>query len=168
MSNSENLARKKSFVINNDHADMIVNDLLQGEYEALGRIFADLVNYNLYGDETITECECTDKAERTARRLLKADSEHYINNWLAKSEQNSKNRKGLEDGQGPGREEILDYARAKGYDEQIAIEWALNRAKDDWKDNDGNPIRYWKKPLDAYMKAVNRNRIKEIAGNMFK
>ena len=158
----ETLKRKKSFVINNSHADLIVNDLLQGDYEALGRIFTDLVNYNLYGDESLTECECKDKAERSARKLLKADSELYIENWIAKSEQNAKNRKS---GQEPTKDELLDYARAKGYDEQIVIGWAMEKAHNDWKDENGDPIKYWKKTLDAYMRGVNRNRIAEITGS---
>lgn len=150
---------KREFVINCEHADMIVNDLLQGEYETLGRIFVDLVNFNLYGDLSITETECQDKADRTARRLLKADSERYIENWLSRSQKNSKNRKS---GQQPDNAEVKDYARAKGYDENVAVGWALEQAKRDWTDTDGEPIKYWKQKLDAYMKAVNRNRIEEM------
>lgn len=168
MSN-EKLANKKSFVINNDHADMIVNDLLQGDFETLGHIFVDLVNYNVWGDETLFSdvFEYDSKSEKVARRLFKADSENYINNWISRSEKNSKNRKGLEDGQGPDLEELKDYARVKGYDEQAVTHWAIEKAHDNWKDSDGNPIRYWKKALDNYMRAVNRNRIAEMA-NTFK
>lgn len=150
---------KKSFVINSEHADMIVNDLMQGDYEALGRIFTDLVNYNLYGDLSITETMECDKAERTARRLLKSDSEHYISHYKARSEQNAKNRTS---GQQPDKAEVRDYARAKGYDENIAIGWAIEQVQRDWKDQDGKPIQYWKKTLDAYMQAINRKRIEDM------
>jgi hypothetical protein len=150
----DRLSRKKSFVINNSHADLIVNDLLEGDFETLGRIFTDLVNYNLFGDESLTENASGDKADRSARRLLREDSENYITSWLAKSEQNEKNRKG---GQEPTDEEIKDYARSKGYNEQIAIEWAITQAHNGWKDPSGEPIKYWKKTLDAYMRGVVRN-----------
>lgn len=156
----DRLSRKKSFVINNEHADMIVNDLLQGEYETLGRIFADLVNYNLFGDESIIENSSDDKAERTARRLLRSDSEHYISNWLAKSEQNAKNRTS---GQEPNIDEIVDYARAKGYDVNTVKGWAIEQAHNDWKDQNGKPIKYWRKTLDAYVNAINRNKINDMA-----
>lgn len=156
---------KKSFVLNNEHCDMIVNDLLQGDYEALGRVFSDLVNYNLYGDLSITERECSDKAERTARRLLKTDSENYINNWIAKSEQNAKNRTS---NQRPDNAEIKDYARAKGYDEQVAVAWAIEMAHKDWLDNNGDPIRYWKKALDGYVRGINKNKVNDTIRDIFK
>lgn len=151
---------RKSFVINSEHADMIVNDLMQGDYEALGRIFTDLVNLNVNGDLSITETACESKAERTARRLLKSDSEHYIAHYKARSEQNAKNRTS---NQQPAREEILDYARAKGYirnldDEQVVVGWAMEQAQRDWKDRNGEPIKYWKKTLDAYMVAVMKKK----------
>ena len=85
---------------------MIVNDLMQGDYEALGRIFTDLVNLNVNGDLSITETDCENKAERTARRLLKSDSEHYIAHYKARSETNRDNRTS---GHQPSREELLDY-----------------------------------------------------------
>lgn len=163
MSNFEIPSTKKSFVINSEHADMIVNDLMQGDYEALGRIFTDLVNFNLYGDLTITETVDGDKAERTARRLLKSDSEHYIKHYVAKSEQNAKNRTAR---QYPDNAEIKDYARAKGYDEQVVMDWCISQAHQDWKDQNGEPIKYWKKTLDAYMQAVNRKRIEDITKNI--
>ena len=150
---------KRSFVINSEHADMIVNDLLAGEYEMLGKIFTDLVNYNLYGDESLIESASEDRTDRTARRLLRYDSEQYITNWIAKSEQNAKNRTG---GTEPSRDEIIDYARAKGYDEQIAIGWAIEQSHKDWKDRDGKPVKYWRKTLDAYMRAVGKKRIEDM------
>ena len=150
---------KREFVINSEHADMIVNGLLKDDFETLGRIFADLVNYNLYGDESIVENAGEDKAEIMARRLLRSDSERYIENWIARSQKNSKNRTS---GQQPDNAEVKDYARAKGYDENVAVGWALEQAKRDWTDTDGKPIKYWKQKLDAYMKAVNRNRIEEM------
>lgn len=156
---------RKSFVINSEHADMIVNDLLQGDYEALGRIFTDLVNFNLYGDFSIVETECNDKAERSARKLLKSDSEHYIAHYKGRSEQNAKNRLS---GQRPDRDEVKEYARLKGYDENIAMEWCLQQATNDWLDNKGEPIKYWKKTLDAYMKAVNLNKLNSSMKGMFK
>ncbi len=152
---------RNSFVINNEHADMIVNDLLQGDYEALGHIFTDLVNLNLYGDYAIIEnLDDKDKAERTARKLLKTDSEHYLNHFIARSEQNRTNRTA---GQYPNNAEVKDYARAKGYDENIAVGWCIEQAQNDWKDQNGEPIKYWKKTLDAYMRGVARNRIKDMA-----
>lgn len=162
MSKIEIPSTRKSFVINSEHADLIVNDLMQGDYEALGRIFTDLVNFNLYGDYQLIETETKDKAERSARKLLKADSEHYISNYKAKSEQNAKNRTS---GQQPSRDELLDYARAKGYDEQMVIEWGMEQARKEWKDSNGEPVRYWKKTLDAYMQAVNRKRIEDMTKN---
>lgn len=165
VSNFEIPSTKKSFVINSEHADMIVNDLMQGDYEALGRIFTDLVNFNLYGDLTITETVDGDKAERTARRLLKSDSEHYIKHYKAKSEQNAKNRLS---GQRPDNAEIKDYARAKGYDENIVMEWCINQAHNDWLDQNGEPIKYWKKTLDAYMQAVMRNKINDAMKDKFR
>jgi len=156
---AEKMSRKKSFVINSEHADSICNELLAGEYETLGRIFVDLVNYNLYGDETITETECTDKIERHARRLFKTDSENYIRNWLAKSEQNAKNRTSKQE---PTRDELVAYANAKGYDEQTVIGWSIEQAQKNWLDPNGEPIKYWKKTLDAYMKGVNRNKLEEM------
>lgn len=159
----DKLKNKQSFVINNEHADMIVNDLLKGDFEALGRIFTDLVNYNLYGDETIVEYECTDKAERTARRLLKVDSEHYIKSWLARSDQNAKNRKS---GATPTNDEVRDYCKAKGYNEQIAIDWAFDKAHNNWCDDAGEPIKYWKKSLDAYMRGVTRNQLNDFGNSL--
>ena len=164
-SNIEIPSTRKSFVINSEHADMIVNDLLQGDYEALGRIFTDLVNLNLYGDMSIIENLDGDKAERTARRLLKSDSEHYIAHYKARSEQNSKNRTAK---QYPDNAEIKDYARAKGYDENIVMEWCLNQAHNDWLDQNGEPIKYWKKTLDAYMRGVMQNKIKASMKDMFR
>ena len=165
MSNFEIPSTKKSFVINSEHADMIVNDLMQGDYEALGRIFTDLVNFNLYGDLSITETVDGDKAERTARRLLKSDSEHYIKHYVAKSEQNAKNRTAR---QYPDNAEIKDYARAKGYDEQIVMDWCITQAHNDWLDQNGQPIKYWKKTLDAYMQAVMRNKISDTLKDKFR
>lgn len=156
----DRLSRKKSFVINSEHADMIVNDLLQGDFETLGRIFTDLVNYNLFGDESITESASEDKAERTARRLLRSDSEHYISNWLAKSEQNAKNRTS---GQEPTNEEIREYARSKGYDENTVIGWAMEQAHRGWVDQNGEPVKYWKKTLDAYMRGVSKKMLENMA-----
>lgn len=161
----DRLSRKTSFVINNEHADMIVNDLLAGEYETLGRIFADLVNYNLFGDESIVENAGDDRAERTARRLLKSDSEHYISNWLAKSEQNAKNRTSRQE---PSIDEILDYARAKGYDQNTVKGWAIDQAHKGWKDQDGETIKYWKRTLDSYMRAVNKNLLNNMARSIGK
>lgn len=152
-------ATRKSFVINSEHADMIVNDLMQGDYEALGRIFTDLVNLNVNGDLSITETDCDNKAERTARRLLRSDSEHYIAHYKARSETNRDNRTS---GHQPSREELLDYARAKGYDQQIVIEWGMKQAQQDWCDRNGEPIKYWKKTLDSYMQAVNRKKIDDM------
>lgn len=164
-SNIEIPSTRKSFVINSEHADMIVNDLMQGDYEALGRIFTDLVNYNLYGDLTITETVCEDKAERSSRKLLKSDSEHYIQHYKARSEQNAKNRTAR---QYPDNAEIKDYARAKGYDENIVMEWCLNQAHNNWLDQNDEPIKYWKKTLDSYMQAVNRNKFKAGMKDMFR
>lgn len=153
-------ASKKSFVINSAHADMIVNDLLQGDYEALGRLFTDLVNFNIYGDYSIIEnIDDLDRTERTARKLLQADSENYIEHFVAKSQQNAKNRTS---GHQPTRDELIDYARAKGYDEQTVIGWGMEQAQREWKDNNGDPIRYWKKTLDAYMQAINKKKIADI------
>lgn len=163
--NFEIPSTKKSFVINSEHADMIVNDLMQGDYETLGRIFTDLVNFNLYGDMAITDTVGDDKAERTARRLLKSDSEHYIKHYIARAEQNAKNRTAR---QYPDNAEIKDYARAKGYDENIVMEWCIEQAHKDWIDKDGEPIKYWKKTLDAYMRAVNQNRIKQGLSDKFR
>ena len=165
MSNFEIPSTKKSFVINSEHADMIVNDLMQGDYEALGRIFTDLVNFNLYGDMAITETVDGDKAERTARRLLKSDSEHYIKHYVAKSEQNAKNRTAR---QYPNNAEIKDYARAKGYDEQIVMDWCIEQAHKDWLDQNGEPIKYWKKTLDAYMRGVMQNKIRQGIDKAFR
>lgn len=162
---AEKMSRKKSFVINSEHADSICNDLLAGEYETLGRIFVDLVNYNLYGDEAITETECTDRIERHARRLFKTDSEQYIRNWCAKSEQNAKNRTSRQE---PTRDEVIAYANAKGYDEQIAIGWSIEQATKNWLDPNGEPIKYWKKTLDSYMRAVNRKKVEQIARDIVK
>lgn len=156
---------RKSFVINSEHADMIVNDLLQGDYETLGRIFTDLVNFNLYGDLTITETIGNDKADRTARRLLKSDSEHYIAHYKARSEQNAKNRTAR---QYPDDAEIKDYARAKGYDPNIVMDWCINQAHNDWLDKNGEPIKYWKKTLDSYMQAVMRNKVTAGMKDMFR
>ena len=163
--NIEIPSTRKSFVINSEHADMIVNDLMQGDYEALGRIFTDLVNFNLYGDYSIVETECNDKAERSARKLLKSDSEHYIQHYKARSEQNAKNRTAR---QYPDNNEIKDYARAKGYDENIVMEWCINQAHNDWLDQNGEPIKYWKKTLDSYMQAVNRNKINDLMKDKFR
>lgn len=163
MSKIEIPESKRSFVINNEHADMIVNDLLQGNYEELGKIFTDLVNYNLYGDEAISEYKTDDRTVRTARRLLKSDSENYITNWISRSQQNSKNRTSK---QIPERAEIEDYARAKGYDVNIVIGWAIDMSHKDWKDNNDEPIKYWKKALDAYMKGVTKNRLDNMAKNL--
>ena len=157
--NKDRLSRKKSFVLNSEHSDMIVNGLLKDDFETLGRIFTDLVNYNLYGDESIVENAGDDKAEIMARRLLRSDSEHYISNWLARSEQNAKNRTS---GQEPSNDELMDYARAKGYDTNIVKGWAIDQAHRSWTDQDGNPIKYWKKTLDAYMRGVNRKRIEDM------
>lgn len=162
---TEILENRKSFVINCEHADMIVNDLLQGDYDALGRIFTDLVNFNLYGDqslydkEKIAENPDFDKSERTARRLFKSDSEHYIKHYVARSKQNSKNRTA---GQYPDYSELKEYARLKGYDENLAVDWGIQQASREWKDQNGEPVKYWKKTLDAYMKAINRKRIEEM------
>ena len=155
---------KKSFVINSEHADLIVNDLLQGDFEALGRLFTDLVNFNVNGDLALAETKAEDKAERTARRLFKIDSENYIKHYCKVSEQNAKNRTAE---QQPNRDEILDYARSKGYirdlaDEQVVVSWAMTQAQNDWKDRDGNPIKYWKRTLDSYMLAVMRNKTKDM------
>lgn len=163
MSKFEIPSTKKSFVLNNEHADMIVNDLLQGEYETLGRIFTDLVNYNLYGDESIIESSGEDKAERTARRLLRSDSEQYISNWIARSQQNAKNRKSE---QYPNNDEVREYARSKGYDEEVAMSWCMEKTRNDWIGQDGKPIKYWKKNLDSYMQGINRNRINEMSRNI--
>lgn len=161
---AELLKRKQSFVLNNEHSDMIVNDLLQGEYEILGRIFTDLVNYNVHGDESIVDLDDTmDKAERTARRLFKVDSENYINHWIGRSQQNAKNRTS---GQEPDQEELLSYARSKGYDEQTVIKWSIEQAHRDWTDQNGDPIKYWRKTLDSYMKAVNRNRLRDMTNGI--
>ncbi len=165
MSKIEIPKNKKTFVINSEHADMIVNDLLQGDYETLGRIFTDLVNYNLTGDEQIIEITCEDKAERTARRLFKSDSEHYITHYTDRSKQNAKNRTA---GQYPDDLEIKDYARAKNYDEQIVLDWCIKQAHNNWKDQNGEPIRYWKKTLDKYMQGVNRKKIEQMAGKIGK
>ena len=165
MSNFEIPSTRKSFVINSEHADMIVNDLMQGDYEALGRIFTDLVNFNLYGDLTITETECNDKIERSARKLLKSDSEHYITHYIARSEQNAKNRTAS---QYPDDAEIKDYARAKGYDPNIVMDWCIKQAHNDWKDQNGQPIKYWKKTLDSYMQAVMRNKINDALNDKFR
>ena len=154
---------RRSFVINCEHADLIVNDLLQGDFEALGRIFTDLVNYNLYGDLAIVEPACENKAERSARKLLKADSEHYIANYTAKSEQNAKNRTS---GQQPDNVEVREYARSKGYNPDIALEWAVEQAQRGWTDQNGEPIKYWKRTLDAYMAAVARKQIGDFASRM--
>ena len=156
---------KKSFVINSDHADMIVNDLMQGDYEALGRIFTDLVNFNLYGDMALVETESEDKAERSARKLLKSDSENYIKHYIARSEQNAKNRTAK---QYPDNAEVKEYARSKGYDENIAIGWAIEQAQRDWTEPNGEPIKYWKKTLDAYMQGVMRNKINDALKDKFR
>ena len=161
----DRMSRKKSFVINNEHADMICNDLLAGDYETLGRIFVDLVNFNLFGDESIVENAGDDKAERTARRLLKSDSEHYISNWIARSEQNAKNRTSRQE---PSIDEILDYARVKGYDQNIVKGWAIDQAHKGWKDKDGEPVRYWKKTLDSFMRAVSRKQLDNMARSIGK
>ena len=154
---------KRSFVINSEHADMIVNDLLQGDYEALGRIFTDLVNFNLGYNEDLKDAPCEDKAERTARKLLKTDSEHYIRNWIGRSEQNSKNRTS---GQYPNNDEVRNYAISKGYDPNIAVGWAIERAQNNWCDEQGQPIKYWKKCLDSYMQGVNRKKIEDLTRNI--
>lgn len=164
-SNIEIPSTRKSFVINSEHADMIVNDLMQGDYEALGRIFTDLVNFNLYGDLTITETVCEDKAERSARKLLKSDSEHYIQHYKARSEQNAKNRTAR---QYPNNDEVRDYALSKGYDPNDAVGWAMEQAQRDWLDPNGEPIKYWKKTLDSYMQAVMRNKVKAGLNDMFR
>ena len=155
---------RHTFVINNEHADLIVNDLLEGDFEALGRIFTDLVNFNLYGDYSIIEnIENADKAERSARKLFKSDSEHYIQNFKARSEQASKNRTS---GQQPDNAEVRDYARAIGYDENVAVDWAIQTAQRGWTDKNGDPIKYWKKALDAYMRGIAKNRIMDMTSTI--
>lgn len=154
---------RKSFVINSEHADMIVNVLLEGEYETLGHIFVDLVNLNVHGDLSITEVDVADKAERTARRLLKDDSEHYISSYEARSKINADNRTS---GHQPSTDELKDYAKKKGYDEQTVIGWAIKQAHNDWTDQNGEPIKYWRKTLDSYMQAVNRNKIQSMASQI--
>lgn len=166
-SREERLKRKSTFVVSKEHSEMIIN-LLDGDYESLGRLFDALIRLNVDGEDVLSDSVDSKSREAFAWKLLKCDAEHFIESWLGKSEQNSKNRKGLEDGQGPGLDEIKDYARAKGYDEQIVIDWAITKAHNDWKDDAGNPIKYWKKPLDAYMKGVNKKRINDMAKNVFK
>lgn len=155
---------KKEFVINSEHADMIVNELLQSDFETLGRIFTDLVNYNVFGDLSITESECTDKAERVARRLLHNDSECYIKNFIGRSKQASKNRTA---GQEPSMDEIKEYANAKGYDSNICQEWGIRKAKEHWLDQNGEHIKYWKQSLDSYIRGVNKNRLEDEMKNLF-
>ena len=46
------------------------------------------------------------------------------------------------------------------------MDWCISQAHQDWKDQNGEPIKYWKKTLDAYMQAVNRKKIEEFTKNI--
>lgn len=69
----------KTFKMDTVCANIIVNGLLDGDFEALGRIFTDFVNYTLYDDISIIKPECDDKCERIARDLLYKYSGKQLN-----------------------------------------------------------------------------------------
>lgn len=165
-SREERLKRKSTFVVSKEHSEMIIN-LLDGDYESLGRLFDALIRLNVDGEDVLSDNVDGKSREAFAWKLLKSDAEHFIESWLGKSEQNSKNRRGLDDGEEITLAELEDYCNAKGYDIQTAKGWMIQQADNGWKDENGKPIRYWKKVLDAYMRGVNKKRLANIQ-NQFK
>ena len=165
---AERLKRKKTFVINKEHAEMIL-DLLDGDFEVLGKIFVDLVAFNLYGDTSLLEnADEASKPERMARKLLASDAEHYIQSWLGKSEQNTRNRTARNY---PDKVEFLAYCREKGFSEQDIHDYCepyfMEKVKTSWLDQNGEPIKYWKSAFEAFMREINKDRLKAQMDRIF-
>lgn len=173
------LSRKEQFVISNKTADIIVNDLFRDDDAKLGKVFRDLVAFNVDGTtDLIDNVDDQDTSDRTARHLLYNDCKAFIDRWLLTSRHNASNRKGKtknKDDQ-TAKNEITEQPQASDKDdqdrptlddikhysvmilggepqevrEQLSERWYSNMTKSHWQDDRGEPIRNWHKVFKAY------------------
>lgn len=162
-------------------ASDLCNEVYPDKPETVGNIFKDYVNFFLYEDDTLVETKC-DRYEHFARNQLADDAirlrAHAKDVSDARAIAGSKGGKSKaeskddaadhSDSNYPDEMEVIDYIRAKEYDGNIAGKWLDGMISCGWKDEQGNPIRNWRKRLDAYMRKYNKNRMESMANGMFK
>lgn len=162
-------------------ASDLCNEVYPDKLETVGNIFKDYVNFFLYEDATLIEADC-DRYERFARNQLADDAirlrAHAKKISEQRAEAGSKGGKSKAEGKDhtndyadsdtPDEIVVIDYAHAKKYDPNVVAKWLEGMINADWKDDNGLPIRDWRKRLDAYMKKYNKNRIESMAYGMFK
>jgi len=162
-------------------ASDLCNEVYPDKPETVGNIFKDYVNFFLYEDDTLVETEC-DRYEHFARNQLADDAirlrAHAKDVSDIRAESGRKGGKAKADGKDyapnptdsdtPDEIVVIDYVHAKKYDPNVAAKWLEGMINSDWKDENGLPIRDWRKRLDSYMKSYNKKRLGSMANGMFK
>lgn len=157
-------------------ASDLCNEVYPDKPEIVGDILKDYVNFFLYDDQLLVEKEC-DRYEHFARNQLADDAvrlrTHAKEVSVVRAEsgrlggkRKAENQKSASVEYADIEDEVLDYIQAKKYDGNIAGRWLNEMIEKEWLDEDGEPIRDWRKRLDAYMKAVNKNKLDEMVNSI--